>query len=182
MANDSGAGNVGIGNSVDGNNANSGDDSGKAFTTRLFTVNPGDVAGTADTSNPGTSAPGKRGRGRPPGPGKSAKTAQDKAVVTKEPIRDLILLAHTVLVSMTGAAEFTIGEPEAEKIAEASVNVLRHYDIAAQSQKMVDWTALIAAVGMVYGPRVIRYRMRVARDAAPSNGVNPQGQPLTVVK
>lgn len=57
---------------------------------------------------------------------------------------------------------------EADVIAKASVNVLRHYDVGQQSQKVMDWMALIGAFGMVYGSRLIAYRARTAKQR-PSN-------------
>lgn len=71
-----------------------------------------------------------------------------------------MLLAHTVLLAATQIPEMEMSAEEAEKIAQSSVNVLRHYDIAQQSQKVIDWTALIGALGIIYGSRFAAFRVR----------------------
>lgn len=52
---------------------------------------------------------------------------------------------------------------EAENVANASANVLRHYDVGQQSQKAIDWIALIFALLAVYGTRAMAYRTRVGK-------------------
>jgi hypothetical protein len=83
-------------------------------------------------------------------------------------LRDLILFAHTILLNATKIEEFKMDVAEADAVALASVNVLRHYDIGQQSQKAMDWIALIGAVGAVYGTRAIAYRARMVKEKTPA--------------
>lgn len=134
-----------------------------------FVVQPADVTGRTD---PGGSSPAdKPKRGRKPGSTNKPRTAatEKNPAVDKNALRDLILFAHTILEQSTKIPEFKMDAAEADAIASASVNVLRHYDIGQQSQKAMDWIALIGAVGIVYGPRVMSYRNRVMNAARPNN-------------
>lgn len=48
-------------------------------------------------------------------------------------------------------------------MAQSVANVARHYPKVASSQKLVDWSMLIGALGMAYVPRVMETQ-RVMKD------------------
>lgn len=155
-----------IGGSENGNGVNPAGTTKSRFSPDAapFVVDPAAVTGNTDTGHGGTAGEPKR-RGRKPGSTNKPRTAtaQQGSAVDKNALRDLILFAHTILLESTKIQEFKMEAAEAEVIAAASVNVLRHYDIGQQSQKAMDWIALIGAVGMVYGTRAIAYRTRTAK-------------------
>lgn len=183
MADDSGKPNVGTADNINGSNGNAG---GNSDTLKPFIIDPNAVPGNAGGSVGGGGSDGAsvgtgRRRGRPPGSTntgsakRTAATSENAALAAKEPLKDLILLAHSVLHGMSKIPEFEMQQAEAEHVAQCSVNVLRHYDIGQQSQKVLDWTALIGALGLVYGSRIMAYKVRTAKPTTLPN-------PLTVVK
>jgi hypothetical protein len=66
---------------------------------------------------------------------------------------------------LTKMPHWAIDEQEAETMAKSVANVARHYPKVASSQKLVDWTMLIGALGMAYVPRVIETQ-RVLKERA----------------
>jgi hypothetical protein len=61
-------------------------------------------------------------------------------------------MIHHAIADKAGD-HWRIQQPEAEALAKAASNVLRHYDLVA-SQKALDWGALITSLCAVYLPRV----------------------------
>lgn len=68
-----------------------------------------------------------------------------------------------------------LSKPEADSIAEGIARVEKYYPAvsAVISGRIADHVALIAAVGSVYGPRMLAIKMRVAKQKA--ENVNGDG-------
>lgn len=95
--------------------------------------------------------PRKR-RGRKAG---SAKTSN----LDVSGLESLLYAVHMGLASVAKVPELRLEQEEAKTLAEASSNVLRHYDIGA-TQKAFDWAHLAIAIGTVYGSRIIAIQFR----------------------
>jgi hypothetical protein len=72
---------------------------------------------------------------------------------------------HVLLAERTHTPEIAISDEEGHAMQVAAQNVLRHYSVAA-SQKTLDWIALWACAGGVYGPRVVAVAVRRQSEAA----------------
>lgn len=71
-----------------------------------------------------------------------------------------------MLAAMTATPELNLSPPEAKLVADATAKVARHYSTSALPEKQMDWINLFTALSMVYFPRVMAYRMRMASEAA----------------
>jgi hypothetical protein len=91
---------------------------------------------------------------------------------------------HAMLQGATSIPELAIQEDEARKMAECAARVAAFYT-GSVSPKMQAWTALLLAVGGIYGSRAVAYvlrtrieaeqRMTAAREAAAND---PRRVPL----
>lgn len=73
-------------------------------------------------------------------------------------------MLHAMLSALT-VPEVAIDEAEAQKLAEATGKVARHYNIPGFDEKTQDWINLAICIGGLYGPRVVAYRLRIATSA-----------------
>ncbi len=64
-------------------------------------------------------------------------------------------MTHAMLAGISKAPEWAIDHAEADMLAKATSDVMRHYDIPGADQKTLDWLGLLYAAGMVYGTRLI---------------------------
>lgn len=87
-------------------------------------------------------------------------------------IESLLFSTHFMLGAILKSPEIVLSEDEAKKMAEASANVMKHYDVRA-SAKVVDWTNLIICLGMIYGPRAVAYAARVKKEKAEKAAAQP---------
>jgi hypothetical protein len=71
------------------------------------------------------------------------------------------------IAMMTKMDHWALDEQEADAMAKSVVNVARHYPKVASSQKLIDWTMLIGAIGMAYVPRVMMTREVLAKRNQP---------------
>lgn len=74
-----------------------------------------------------------------------------------------------MLAAFTKTAELEIEQEEAAKLAEATANVSRHYNVAVAA-KTVDWINFATVAGMIYGTRMAAIRNRHAQERK----ANPQ--------
>lgn len=83
-----------------------------------------------------------------------------------------------MLAAFLKVPEIGITKEEADKLAKASANVARHYDVSA-TQKTLDWTNLAMAIAMVYGTRImaINFRRKMT-PSAPTNPADDNGGPI----
>lgn len=126
-------------------------------------IDPSTVGKSAAGNVGGDTGPATgRKRGRPRG---SGKTSAKAAALPVEGIAQALFGIHAMLASMSGTPEWAIDNEEAKLIANTSANVSRHYG-AEMTQKAMDWTNLLAALGMVYGTRVFAIRTRKADERA----------------
>ena len=148
---------------ADGNSgdplADRGDVDGVVNPTELF---PGTGNGNRDgAAGADDSPPIRRRRGRPPGTsgaggntGRGAKAgAKTSATLDIDGVSALLVLIHHAVADRAGA-HWAISSAEADSLAKAASNVIRHYDIAA-TQKMLDYGALITTACAIYLPRVV---------------------------
>lgn len=92
----------------------------------------------------------KRGRGRP---------ASKSASLDPDGITTLLLSIHLGLASVTGQPAFALEQSEARKLAEAGVEVAKHYDIAVLSPRTMAWINFGLIAAGIYGPRVMAMRL-----------------------
>lgn len=129
-------------------------------------VDPGEVLGGASGGNSGSDSGGSaesgpKRRGRKPGTKNRAKT--DTASLDVQGISALLFSIHLGVSAIAKAPELALDQEESDKLAKATANVARHYGIAA-SAKVLDWAALFATLGAVYGPRIILINMRTRSE------------------
>lgn len=80
-----------------------------------------------------------------------------------------------MLAAITSVQELALDQKEAENLANAANNVIRHYGIPQIAAETADWINLIMVAGSVYGTRVAAYRIRTTMERAN----NPPPQPQT---
>lgn len=145
---------------------------------------PTDDAGGATPETPAEAAPAKRGRGRPPGSGSKASAEKSPGKKTRD-VADLarqIQGIHRVAALATGLPLLEIADQEAAMLASGISAVAEEYGFAL-SGKTGAALQLFAAMGFVYGPRVIavkrmRDEMRAAQAAANANADAAPGTAL----
>ena len=116
-------------------------------------IDPGSAA-SADSGTDGTEP--KRRRGRPPG---SKNRTTKEAATDLAGLEALMLSIHLGMAAILKAPEFMLDGEEAKRLAVASKNVARHYNLEG-SQKAMDITALIVVALGIYGPRFAALSMR----------------------
>lgn len=175
-----------------GDDANAGHDGGDVVGVDGGTGAPGSIDGLA-VADLGGAAPVKRGRGRPPGSGKSgtksgsgSTVAQAKAApATVVGIEALLLGLHSIASSLTKVEEIALDKSEANQLAQALAAVNVHYQKTVDP-KLIAWMGVVAVAGQVYGPRVLAYRLRAAtekaqRQQAPRMASNGNASPAAPV-
>lgn len=70
-----------------------------------------------------------------------------------------------MLAAIASNPVLALDKSEAELVAKGIANVARNYDVPGVSQITLDWVALIQALGVVYGTRIVV--MSRAKKAAP---------------
>lgn len=125
---------------------------------RFSFVDPGSLG---DTGSNGTGDGGAAGepvrkrRGRKPG-SRNSQTAQ---TISVSGLAEIIVNTHAMLAAFTKSAELFVDMEEAQKLAEATVNVSRHYNVAVAA-KTVDWVNFATVAGMIYGTRLVAINNR----------------------
>lgn len=139
---------------------NAGTDSGASaiFTSNEpIVINPADIERNAgsggDSSNGTADEPVRKRRGRKPG----STNKKSQTPLSVNGLEALLYSSHMMLASMMQAPGLALDKEESTRLAEATANVARHYNVEA-SEKALDWTNLIMALGMIYGPRLIEFR------------------------
>lgn len=111
----------------------------------------------------GDPAPSNRKRrGRPTG-SKNGTTTKRKE--TSQDLTAVIFSLHTMAAAFTKIPELELDEAESKKIGDAVSKVNELYGGIILSEKTQAWINLTFAVGAVYGPRAIAYKMRTANEA-----------------
>lgn len=112
-----------------------------------------------------------RKRGRKAGSGSggsgSSRKASNLADATATLSRTFLML-HLGISAATKTPEMALDQSEADLLAEATVNVLREFDIKPDP-KVEAVFGLIIAAGTVYGPRFYLVKMRQKTEAAEAN-------------
>lgn len=159
-----------VGNDVDGNQ---GSVLGTIGVGQPVTIDPATVT-AANGPAPATDGPRKRGR-RPkstaPGSvsGGYAETTLDISGIEK-----ILLSSHLIMATMMKAPNLALDQKEARALAEATVNVTRHYNVQA-TQKTIDWVNFATTAFMIYGTRAIAYGAeRKKQKAADQSVTGPQ--------
>lgn len=103
-------------------------------------------------------------RGRPPGSkngsgtGKTGKTPESNL----SSLESILLSIHGLLAAFV-APEFDLTTEEGRKLAGAVGRMSKLYDDKF-NPKAVAWVDLLSTCGMIYGPRIITLRMRMAME------------------
>lgn len=129
--------------------------------------------GNSDSGNSDAQSGGRKQRsdkGKPRGRRGGFAASTQKASVNLEVsgVESILLSVHSMLAVLTRVPEFELDKDDANKLAQASVNVGRHYNLEA-AQKTVDWTNLAMIVAQIYGAKLLMYRMRRVEKRKPSN-------------
>jgi hypothetical protein len=113
----------------------------------------GESAGTDSTTITGQPEfePPRR-RGRPPG-SVSRKTEKISGTLIPD-LERLLFSANLMLAAICKTPELEIDKQEAQLVAEAVKELAKHYPVGMDPKKIA-WANLIAALGTVYGPRVM---------------------------
>lgn len=85
-----------------------------------------------------------------------------------------------MLAAFTQSEFMTITKDEADKLSNATGNVLRHYDVPNVAPVAIDWTNLVMVLGMVYGTRIAA-AMKANRPAPRVVNEDAPHQPHVVV-
>ncbi len=72
---------------------------------------------------------------------------------------------HTGVAAISTTPELAIDKAESDLLADATVNLLKEFDITPDP-KLQAAVALVVAAGTVYAPRVVTIKMRKARERA----------------
>jgi hypothetical protein len=99
----------------------------------------------------------RKRRGRKPG--SKNKNSGGNPAQTGEVITDLLFSIHLGVSTILHSEALAITQDEAKKLGEASVNVMRHYNIPLLDEKTRDWLKLFVACGSVYGSRFMAMSM-----------------------
>ena len=122
---------------------------------------------------------------RPSGPGPT-NTSAPRVAQTKTPLDliDVKALAqqvqgwHAVGAHLLRLPELAITEAEAFQLTEASINLVREYDLTV-SPRTAAWIAFVGAAGIVYVPRAIQIQSRIQRQRAEAEEKR-RGEPQSV--
>lgn len=130
----------------------------------------GGAAGAIDTGSaaPASAPPEKRRRGRPSNAERAdngdasasasasgaGKTKAAKAHVDIDVLSSVLVGIHTGLANLTEHEHWKLDKAEADVIAGATANVLRHFPMFGVSERRKDIGYLVIALATAYGPRV----------------------------
>lgn len=140
-------------------------------------IDPGTIGGNAGSGdgNPTGSNIGdapRRKRGRPAGSSNGPK--RDKASsLDLDGLSAILVSSHGILAAFFKVEELNLDEKEAKALATALLNVERHYNLPV-TQKALDWAALIQAGAMIYGARVMAFKLRIKTEKAEAETPEPQ--------
>jgi len=151
---------------------------------------PSSVAGIEPNSEAPATTPPKRGRGRPSKAEQqlresvgAAPTGETTSGAKRGPkpkggksdpgtLAKSLMGIHTVVAMVTRIPEAQLKEDEAQALAEGICAVCEEYGLAIDG-KTGATMQLVGALGMIYGPRIFFYKMRIAQEQAQAN-VNGQ--------
>lgn len=102
---------------------------------------------------------GKRGRGRPKGSG----TTKKKGPLDISGVEKILLSLHAMAAAATHTPELELDKDEANKLAVAGSEVAAHYAVNVDP-KILAWINFGAALGMIYGTRIIAINARKGRE------------------
>lgn len=106
----------------------------------------------------GDSGEPRKRRGRKPG---SKNAGRKKAEATIEPF---ILMAHQWAAVFLKTPELMLSSDEAKKLSEAYENFCEYHDVPVLSPKRLSEINMIAAIGLVYGPRFVAVKNRIKEE------------------
>jgi hypothetical protein len=96
-----------------------------------------------------------------------AKKAQDS-------VEPFILMAHTWAAAFLKTPELQLEKEEAKQISDAYIEFCQYHDVPMLSPKRLSEINLIAALGLVYVPRVIAIRNRTKEERRAANAKKVQ--------
>ena len=78
-------------------------------------------------------------------------------------VESLLVSIHMGLAHLLDFKDLELTTAEAKRLADATANVARHYDLPDLPQKTVDWVMLMIALAAIYGPRIKSYSAKHSR-------------------
>jgi hypothetical protein len=137
---------------------------------------PVDVSGAgfdAPVSGPSDPGPGNTTEalsGEEPrrGPGRPRGSSNSKIKLDISGIETLLLGLHQSLAMVTNIPELGMNRDEAAQIAKAYRDAAEYYPILALDPKIAATLNLGTTVAIVYGSKILAYRMRQSMNTAPS--------------
>lgn len=139
----------------------------------IFGTDPGTGAdsGSAGTaSDTSTRRAARRDKGQKRGPRASVPNYLGG-------FEGLILAVHSGLSAVMHTPEFELDETEAKKLANATDELARFYNVAPSAEVKV-WMNFVGAAGAVYAPRFVAIAARKKRDKA--EALKPKPAPTVV--
>ena len=137
--------------------------------------NPGLAGGTDKSIDPKNASSGfgsvdadgppKRGRGRPPGGGKSAPRQERRETLSLEGLEALLFSVHLQAATLLSTPELALEQGEANALAQATKAVSKHYDLPGFSEKAFDTVNFCIVAATIYGARWVALRMRWKAEA-----------------
>ena len=114
---------------------------------------------------------GKRGPGRPRNSEKEASIRLEKIGLT-----DLLYSLHLMGANILNAPTLELDQEESKKLADAVQKVAGFYAVAFDPKK-VAIVELAAVCGMIYGPRIMAWRIERKKKSAPAPRVTEMPRP-----
>lgn len=87
------------------------------------------------------------------------------------------MTTHSLAASALAIRELELEEDAANKLATASAEVLKFYDVPEAAPKTIAWVNLAQVVAFVYGARLFAYKARKAEEAAKRKAAQFQATP-----
>lgn len=147
-----------------------------------FIVNPADIGRPADA--PANSGGPRNKRGRPKTRTATAPGFAPQGETTSldvQGVEKILLSTHMLLAGIMKAPGMVLTEMEAHALAEAAINVQRHYPQFQAAQKTIDWVNLGTIVVLTYGTRIAAASKRKRDERAATNAAQaPQGDGVVV--
>lgn len=131
--------------------------------SRQVFVDPAQAAGGSD---PDSNDPGRASSSRAPGRPRGSSSGGTKKTVQGS-LTGLLYSLHQMGSVLLKTPELELTEGEAKRLGDAAQAVMSFYTDAEIPEEVMLWSNLIMAAGAVYGPRVIAYKIRNARNVTP---------------
>lgn len=134
-------------------------------------IDPKSLSDDNGDTNNGAADSGVKKRGRPKGYRKP-KT-ESKETLDLDSLNVTLLFLHGIVAAASKTPELALEPNEADQLATAAKNVMRHYNIAP-AQKAIDWFNFLAAGTAIYGSKALAVAARKKDEVAQHRAAQPQ--------